>query len=156
MADWWPTSAGAEGADAALVASIFWGLYESAEVRFVRRYLDPDLDCLELGSGIGLVSRVIAEALQPGRLLVCLEAREDLLACARENVDRVAQGLQCRYIAAVMSRNSSSAVVFPERQDWINARMGEGPAAKGEKRSGSHIEGASRGLPRAVPIGLRH
>lgn len=83
----------------ALVASIFWGLYESAEIRFVRRYLDPDLDCLELGSGIGLVSRVIAVSLRPGRRLVCVEPREDLLACARENVDRLAKGLRCLYIA---------------------------------------------------------
>lgn len=105
-----------------LAASIFWGVYESAEVRFVRRWLDPDLDCLELGSGIGLVSREIARMLRPGRRLVCLEPREDLLACAQENVSRIAVELCCRYIAAVVTGREGPEAAFPLREDWINAR----------------------------------
>lgn len=105
-----------------LAASIFWGVYESAEVRFVRRWLDPDLDCLELGSGIGLVSREIARMLRPGRRLVCLEPREDLLACAQENVSRIAVELCCRYIAAVVTGREGPEATFPLQEDWINAR----------------------------------
>ena len=110
-------------ADPSMVASIFFGLFESAEIRFVRRYVASDLDCLELGSGIGLVSRAIAETLQPGRLLVCVEPRADLLVCAKENIRSVAQGLRCRYISALVDRMERSDAGFPILADWINARM---------------------------------
>jgi ubiquinone/menaquinone biosynthesis C-methylase UbiE len=110
-------------ADPSMVSSIFFGLFESAEIRFVRRYVASDLDCLELGSGIGLVSRAIAETLQPGRLLVCVEPRADLLVCAKENIRSVAQRLRCRYIPALVDRMERSDAGFPILADWINARM---------------------------------
>jgi len=37
-------------------ASLFWGLYESAEIRFVNAYLPRSIDVVELGSSIGVVS----------------------------------------------------------------------------------------------------
>ncbi len=69
-----------------IVAMIFWGIYESAELRFVRRYLRPDLDVLELGSSLGAVSCRIARRQQAGRKLVCVEANADLLPTLRRNV----------------------------------------------------------------------
>jgi FkbM family methyltransferase len=60
-------------------ARIFWGLYESAEVRYVRRYLRTDLDVVELGSSIGVVSAHIAKTIQPGFRLICVEANASLL-----------------------------------------------------------------------------
>src|ERR1700730_12780210 len=37
-------------------AALFWGLYESAEVRFVKEFLRSDLDVIELGSSLGVVT----------------------------------------------------------------------------------------------------
>jgi hypothetical protein len=34
-------------------AMLYWGIYESAEIRFVRRYLGNELDVIELGSSLG-------------------------------------------------------------------------------------------------------
>lgn len=60
-------------------ASLFWGLYESAEVRFVKEHLRPDLDVIEAGSSIGVVSSHVAKRLRPGRKLICVEADHRLL-----------------------------------------------------------------------------
>ncbi len=137
-------------ASPSLVASVFWGLYESAEVRFVQRYLDPNLDCLELGCGIGLVSREIAKILRPGRRLVCVEPREDLLRCAQDNVSRVAVALWCRYIAAVVAAKEAPEVTFPLLEDWINARVyqssAEGIKCRVVTIIVSDIEGAEEGF----------
>ena len=59
-------------------ASLFWGLYESAEYRFVRDHLRPDLDVIELGAGLGAISVQIARRLDGGRKLVCVEAAPEL------------------------------------------------------------------------------
>jgi hypothetical protein len=54
-------------------AMLFWGIYESAEIRFVQRYLRADFDAIELGSGIGCVSSAIGRKLAKGKKLVCVE-----------------------------------------------------------------------------------
>jgi FkbM family methyltransferase len=56
------------------VAAIYWGIYESAELRFVAQHLRGDLDAIEFGSSIGVVSLGISRRLEPGRRLVCVEA----------------------------------------------------------------------------------
>jgi FkbM family methyltransferase len=37
-------------------AMIFWKIYESAEIRFIKKYIDDTLDIVELGASIGVVS----------------------------------------------------------------------------------------------------
>ncbi len=68
------------------VAMIFWGIYESTEMRFVQRYLRPDLDVVEIGSSLGAVACRIARRQEAGRRLVCVEANPDLLPALRRNV----------------------------------------------------------------------
>lgn len=67
-------------------ASVFWGIYESAEIRFVRHYLDSTLDVVELGSSIGVVSSHIARRLDAGGRMVCIEANPLLLPVLRQNL----------------------------------------------------------------------
>lgn len=55
------------------IASIFWGLYEKQEAKFIRKYLQNDLDVIELGSSIGVISSLILKKLKPDRKLICLE-----------------------------------------------------------------------------------
>jgi FkbM family methyltransferase len=59
-------------------AALFWRLYESAEIRYVERWLSPDLDVIELGSSIGVVSSHIRRRLNPERQLICVEADREL------------------------------------------------------------------------------
>jgi FkbM family methyltransferase len=60
-------------------AALFWQLYESAEIRFVRAWLSSDLDIVELGSSIGVVSSHIRSRLDPEKRLICVEVDHELL-----------------------------------------------------------------------------
>ena len=71
-----------------LQASLFWGIYESAEVRFVQRHLGRSLDVIELGASIGAVSCVIRSVLPAARRVVCVEADPVLASLATENLHR--------------------------------------------------------------------
>lgn len=67
-------------------AAIYWGLYESAEQRFIRRYLRTDLDVIELGASIGLLSCVMAQNGDPSRRVICVEANPQLQETLRRNL----------------------------------------------------------------------
>lgn len=67
-------------------ALIYWGLYESAEVRYIFRYLAPNLDVVELGCSLGVVSSFIANRLESGRRLVCVEANPNLIPNLESNL----------------------------------------------------------------------
>jgi FkbM family methyltransferase len=74
-------------------AEIFWGIYESAEARFAQKHLRTDLDVVELGSSLGVVSSQIRRMLTPRARLVCVEANPTLLPALRANLERNAGGL---------------------------------------------------------------
>jgi len=84
-------------------ASLFWGFYESAEVRFVKAHLRPDLDVIEAGSSIGVVSSHIARGLRPGRRLICVEADQRLLDTLRKNLQRNATHLDTKVVHAALA-----------------------------------------------------
>jgi FkbM family methyltransferase len=67
-------------------ASLFWGLYESAEVRFIQRYLAPHRDVVELGSSLGVVGAHVARKLESGFRLICVEPNPSLLPYISRNV----------------------------------------------------------------------
>lgn len=69
----------------AVVSSIFFRFYESAEVRFVKRYLKPNIPVVELGSSIGVVSCQIAEL--SNSLIICVEANPKLLPLLGKNLE---------------------------------------------------------------------
>lgn len=68
-------------------ASLYWGIYESGERRFLKRYLTGDHDVVELGGSIGVVSCSIARQLKPGRRLVVVEADPNLAGVVKENLE---------------------------------------------------------------------
>src|SRR4051812_45383584 len=45
-------------------ASLFWGFHEAQEVRYVERFLPDDLDVVELGASLGVVTSHIARKLK--------------------------------------------------------------------------------------------
>ena len=69
-------------------AALFWGIYESAEARFVQSYLRRDLDVVELGSSLGVISAQIARRLGPSGTLICVEANPHLIGVIEKNVRR--------------------------------------------------------------------
>jgi FkbM family methyltransferase len=89
-------------------AMLFWRIYESAEARFVRRYLRPDLNVVELGASLGFVSSLVRQRLDANRQLVCVEANAALLPLIRRNLDRNAPGKSSELINAGIYYGPSS------------------------------------------------
>lgn len=74
-----------------MTAGVFWGFYESSEIRYVEKYLRSDLDVIELGSSIGIVSSHIASRLGTGRHLTAVEANPFLIETITDNIKRHCQ-----------------------------------------------------------------
>lgn len=68
------------------IASIFWGLHERKEVEFIKSYLDPNNDIIELGASIGVITMEILKKVNPDRKLICVEANPDLIPIIQENI----------------------------------------------------------------------
>ena len=64
---------------------IFWGLYEKSEAKSVLKYLDKDMDVIELGSSLGVISSLIGKSIS-NRKLVCVEANPELLPIIDQNL----------------------------------------------------------------------
>jgi FkbM family methyltransferase len=73
--------------DKKLIAAIFWGIYESAEIRFVEKYFKGEVDAIELGASCGVVSSHIVSKLQGNkRRLIGVEANHSLSKTWQSNV----------------------------------------------------------------------
>jgi FkbM family methyltransferase len=72
-----------------MVASVFFGFYESAEIRLVEKYVDGGLDVIELGASCGIVSSHLASKFtSSSRQLISIEANELLARCWMVNTSR--------------------------------------------------------------------
>lgn len=69
-------------------ASIFWGIYESAEIRLIKKYLRSDLPVIELGASLGIVSSFIIKQLKRGVSLKVVEANPNLITTIHSNLER--------------------------------------------------------------------
>ncbi len=67
-------------------ASVFWGFYESAEIRLVEKYLRNDLNVIELGSSIGIVSSHIISKMDNHKHFLAVEANPFLIEAIQTNV----------------------------------------------------------------------
>lgn len=71
-----------------IVSMIFWGFYEAAETRLIRKYLRPDVPVIEIGSSIGVVSSIAISRLQNDAFFVGVEANYKIFGAIRSNIDR--------------------------------------------------------------------
>lgn len=61
-------------------AQLAFGIYESAEIRFIRKYLRGRSRVLELGASLGVTGAHILDVVAPGAEVVCVEANPNLMA----------------------------------------------------------------------------
>jgi len=88
-------------------ASIFWRTYESTEIRFIKHYLRSDLDVIELGASIGVVSSHIAQKLCAGCKLVCVEANPYIYKSIHDNLAKNASSTKCYIEQAAISYSNN-------------------------------------------------
>jgi FkbM family methyltransferase len=93
--------------DPSVAAYLLWGMYESAERRFVQRYIRRDLDVVELGSSIGVISCYIAGRLSPECQLICVEANPDLIPVLHENLRANHPGRHFEVVHAACGKHAS-------------------------------------------------
>lgn len=115
-----------------IAASVFWGFYESSEIRYIEQYLSGELNVIEFGSSIGIVSSHIASKLQEGKKLIAVEANPLLIDAIRENIDRyVKTGVSYETInkaigyetatvhLSITTNNTETRIVNDQRGDGI-------------------------------------
>lgn len=111
-------------------AMLFWGMYESAEIRFVRRYLGDDLDVVELGSSLGGVSCEIAKKLAGRRKLICIEANSQVFPLLQRNVTRNAPAGQAAcFVWGAVDYSGCSEVELSVGDSNLSSKLG-GAAAQ--------------------------
>jgi FkbM family methyltransferase len=67
-------------------ALLFWRLYEKAEIKFINQHLRGDLDVIELGGSIGVVTCHIRKRLQASRKLISIEPHPELANQIKANL----------------------------------------------------------------------
>jgi FkbM family methyltransferase len=98
-------------------AKLFLRGYEPVEINFVKRYLHPDRDVIDLGSSLGVVASHIGRKLNAGRRVICVEANPQLLDIIRANVNRNAPHVQVEIV--------SGAVDYPaDRREFVELALG--------------------------------
>ncbi len=113
------------GGDPRLNAYLLWGMYESAEIRYIDRFLTSDVDVVELGASIGGVSCEIAKRLGRANKLVCVEANPDITGLLRENLDRNAPGCDARIWPGAISYSGEPTVSFALGNNTLSSQLGE-------------------------------
>ncbi|HRV93785.1 MAG TPA: FkbM family methyltransferase [Anaerolineae bacterium] len=106
-----------------LKASLYWGTYEKSEVLFVKRYLRPDQDVIELGSSMGVVSAHIARRLSATSKLICVEANPELIPSIYANVYKNAQVCQLAVVHAAIDYSGTTTVTLNIDQRNIDSRV---------------------------------
>lgn len=67
-------------------AMLFWGFYESAEMRLIPKYINVDLPVIELGASLGIVSCRAIARLQINSSYTCIEANPYLVPFIKKNI----------------------------------------------------------------------
>jgi FkbM family methyltransferase len=101
-------------------ASLFWGFYESSEIRFVKKYIGYDLDVIECGSSIGIVSSYIGNKIKDKRLF-CVEANEDLIPILDNNLYK--NSIKNYFIYNAFIGKSSKGLVFKKSNNNISGKL---------------------------------
>lgn len=109
-----------------VVPRLLWGFYESGEIEFVCRYLDPAADVVELGSCIGVVSAHVARRQRRDRKLVCVEANPRLINTIRSNLDLNVPGNTASVVNAAVDYSGARSIRFELSGDAVSSRISDG------------------------------
>jgi FkbM family methyltransferase len=144
-------------------AMLFWNMYESAEIRFVQRYLKPDRDVVELGSSLGVMACQIRARIEPERKLVCVEASPQLAPVIQKNLALNGFTGHTTVVTGAIDYSGAETVSFAEGGNTLQGQKAEAgaqttstPAVTLEKLLADHqindyalvcdIEGAEAGI----------
>jgi FkbM family methyltransferase len=106
-------------------ARLFWGVYETPEIDFIKKHLRPDLDVIELGSSLGVVASHIGKMLNPSSRLICVEANPLLLDCLAENLKKnIGDKNPILIHAAINYLDEQKSIEFSVSSDSLVSQIG--------------------------------
>jgi len=104
------------------IGAIVFGVYEYPERVLIEHWLPSDVDCIELGCSIGVISRVILKKLRADKRLTGVEASAPLLDLAKRNI--AAAGFSARFNPVWGAVHyGSDSVAFAENADHIRGSV---------------------------------
>jgi len=93
-------------------ASLFWGLYERKEIEFVRKFLRRNLDVIELGSSLGVISLHIVKCQDRNQKTICVEANPYLIKTIEENIKLNVSWKKVEVLNRAIDYSGQSEVTF--------------------------------------------
>lgn len=114
-----------------VAAWLYWGFYESAEVRFVQNFVEDSLPVVELGSSLGGVTCQIARRLSGRQKLICVEANPSLIPILKRNLEFNAPSQPVVYYHGAVDYTSAKSSKFNIADDnLVSSRYGAGPVTE--------------------------
>ena len=105
-------------------ASLFWQIYEKAEIRFVRRYFRGCSTVVDLGSSLGFAAAHALDTMAPGGRLISVEANPGIIPSLRRTLDEHAGGRQISVVNAAIAYGRDSILLQPGVETWAH-KLGE-------------------------------
>lgn len=115
-----------EGVNPFIASSLFFHLYESAEIRMIRKHLSTNFPVIEFGSSIGGVSCEISRKLAGKQKLVCIEANPTLIDCLKSNLTRNSHGTVFSVTNALACGTESTTGSFQVSENSLISKHIEG------------------------------
>ena len=69
-------------------AYLFWGIYESAEARFILKYVQKGRSVIELGASLGVITSLIGKSIGKDGYLISVEGNSNLLNIINTNLQK--------------------------------------------------------------------
>lgn len=66
---------------------LFFGYYESAEARLLKKYFISDLDFIDIGAGIGVMSSFYSKNNPKHKKIICVEAIKNNVPIIKNNLE---------------------------------------------------------------------
>lgn len=111
-----------ENAPPDVASAIFFRVYERPERLMVRRWLPQQVDCIELGASLGVVSREILQTIESNQTYVGVEASPELAPFARKNIEALKKQTHAIVVNKAISY-SSTGLRFETGGDHLGGRV---------------------------------
>lgn len=113
-----------------VAAQLFFRLYESAEIRLVRRYLAGARTVVDLGSSLGIVAAHALDRMAPEGRIICVEPNPSLLPYLERTTRRHANGREVDVVhAAISYQDGDQPGLLDVRGSSVESRLNEDPTS---------------------------
>jgi FkbM family methyltransferase len=106
-------------------AQLLWRLYESAEIRLVRKYLTGCNTIVDLGASLGFTASHALARMAPNGRLIAVEPNRRLLRSLSETLNRHAAGRAVEIVSCAISYQKNTAVRLNISEDNVGSRIDE-------------------------------